>query len=439
MIFMLGRTYLRSIITHLLILLSLLFPLLWPAAAARADHERDCDVPIPNQAVVPIKLRVALYPFTPDRLALFHKIESVFECENPGVNVVLISTENAGDNYYSDDETKKQGFRFVDADVYEIDTILLSDFIALGKIAPVELPYNDFTREGIEAVTRDGKIFGVPRWLCGNFLFYHKSDMLIKNAQSWKELRDLLAARNQALLVDFKGKSTLGEWYLTALTSIVGVDAAQKQIDEGAPLNSDAVSSLHDILGACPLGYCRSRKLHDNVGFYARAFVRGQAAAYIGYSESIHYGLRDATDNCLPTSGCLAESDIAVRPLPPLDPAQLQPGIGWVDALAIDARLSRQMKDLALKFIARAVANDVYSSILKPEWPYNSRYLLPARPGVSIPNAPLYPWFFAAHQGRRTGTLPGLNGKLRALAKSVDCRLPIDRDDSQSTTECQTK
>ncbi|XUJ32284.1 hypothetical protein ACQ5SK_27000 [Bradyrhizobium japonicum] len=83
--------------------------------------------------VQPTVLRVALYPFVPDRLALFEKIEAIFECENPGVNVVLISTPNATDNYYDDDDEKKKGIQFVDADVYEIDTILLSDFVNLEK------------------------------------------------------------------------------------------------------------------------------------------------------------------------------------------------------------------------------------------------------------------------------------------------------------------
>ncbi len=405
-------------------------------AAAADDQERDC-VPDPNlPASVPVTLRVALYPFTPDRLALFQKIESVFECENPNVNVVLVSTKNATDNYYSDDEKKKKGFRFVEADVYEVDTILLADFIKLGKIAPIALPFSDFAPEGIAAVTRNGKIFGVPRWLCGNFLFYRRTDTQMRDVQTWKELRDVLAARNQGLLVDFKGHSTLGEWYLTALSSLFGVDAAQQRIMDGVAIDGGAISSLQDILAACPVGYCRNEKLHDNTGFYARAFVRGQAPIYIGYSESINYGLHEVVDNCLPTSGCIAEKDIAVRALPRFDPASNQAGIGWVDALAIDATLTGTKKDLALKFVRKVVSEEVYQSILQPEWPYRSRYLLPARRNLSISDAPLYAQFFAAHRGRETGTRVGLNGKLRETADKVDCALPIDRDDTDTRNAC---
>jgi thiamine pyridinylase len=405
-------------------------------SAAAVDQERDC-TPRPDlPASVPVILRVALYPFTPDRLALFQKIESVFECENPNVNVVLISTKNATDNYYSDDEKKKKGFRFVEADVYEVDTILLSDFIKLGKISPISLPFSDFAPEGIAAVTRNGAIFGVPRWLCGNFLFYRRADTQIRDVQTWRELRDLLAARSQGLLVDFKGRSTLGEWYLTALASFVGVDLAQQRIVDGLAIDSSAISSLQDILAVCPVGYCRNEKLHNNTGFYARAFVRGQAPVYIGYSESISYGLREVVDNCLPTSGCTTENDIAVRALPRFDSTSNQAGIGWVDALAIDAAVEGSKKELALKFITKAVSEEVYQSILQPEWPYRSRYLLPARQNLSITDAPLYAQFLAAHRGRQTGTMDGLNGKLRDMAEKVDCALPIDRDDVDTRNAC---
>ncbi len=64
---------------------------------------------------------------------------------------------------------KKKGFQYASADVYEIDTILLAEFIALKKIAPIDLPYSDFAPEAVQAVSREGKVFGVPHWLCGIF------------------------------------------------------------------------------------------------------------------------------------------------------------------------------------------------------------------------------------------------------------------------------
>lgn len=418
------------------ILLALLVALTLSPTHLRAAADQDCGTGSSGGTVEPITLRVALYPFIPDNLAFFNNLEHVFECENPGVDLRLVSTPNATYEYYTDDEANKKGFQFVDADVYEIDTILLSDFIALGKIAPVQLPFDDFAPEGIQAVTRADKVYGVPHWLCGNFMFYRKDDIAIRNAATWQEIIEILRSRNKALLVDLKGRSTLGEWYLTALSEIVGLAEAQKQVAEGMSVNSDAMNYLRGILSGCPNGYCRNDKMHDSTGFYARAFIRGEAAVYIGYSETIHYGLREEVDNCLLTSGCLGEDDISVRSLPSFVPAKKPVGVGWVDALAISSELTGRKKDLALRLIRLAVSDSVYLSTLEPSWPYKSRYLLPARQRMAVNKAPLYEQFFAAHSGRQTGTLPKLNRMLRTIAGAVNCDLPIDRDDIGSKTAC---
>jgi len=391
-----------------------------------------------GRTVEPVILRVALYPFVPDRVALFEKLESRFECDHPGVNVVLVSSPNATDDYYADDKSAHKGFQYVSADVYEIDTILLAEFIALGKIAPISLPYDDFPPEAIKAVSRDGKVFGVPHWLCGNFLFYRAGDVEVANARSWGDLSRILTSRNQDLLVDFKGRSTLGEWYFTVLSAIVGLDTAQQQIVDDSPVNMDAVGYLQNILEECPEGYCRSDALHNNTGFYARAFIHGKAAVYAGYSETISYGLREGFDNCLATSNCLSEKQIAVRSLPLFSPAENKgSGVGWVDALALDAKLSDVKKNLALEFVKLATSETAYQSMLQPEWPYKSRYLLPARQSIRIKDAPLYAQFLPAQSGRGTGTLLHLNAKLREIAGKVTCALPIDRDDIATKNACK--
>ena len=146
--------------------------------------------------------------------------------------------------------------------------------------------------------------------------------------------------------------------------------------------------------------------------------------------------MHEAADNCLPTSGCMAEDDIAVRALPRFDANKAETGVGWVDALAIDAKLSGAKKDLALKFIRRVVSDDSYVAMLAPEWPYASHYLLPARTSVRIPNAPLYSQFFKAHAGRGTGTVLHLNRALRDVAQKVTCALPVDRDDQATKAAC---
>lgn len=300
----------------------------------------------------------------------------------------------------------------------------------------MKLPNSAYTKEALQAVTRDGKTYAVPHWLCGNFLFYKKGGRQIKNVKTWRELNTILKQRNESIVMDFKGKSTLGEWYLTALSARYGLHKAQIRVLNSDALDQEAVSDLSLMLQACLPGYCRSDDLHDRTGYYSRAFIAGESGAYVGYSESIHYGIQYAIDNCTSTSGCITEDDIAVRKLPALARQDNNDGIGWVDALAIDARLSGARKALALKFIEFIASSDTYKVILQPGRGQAPRYLIPANSNMKIEKTSLYLSFYKAHAGRSTGTLPGLNIRLRALGKKLDCKLPISRTDTQTLKAC---
>ncbi len=376
-------------------------------------------------------LRVALYPYVPSRLSLFQKIEETFEKNNPGINLELVSDSNFLSYYYSG------GLQKVSADVYEVDTILLSDMIKLGKIAQIELPTTNFNKEAIDAVTRNGALYGVPHWLCGNFFFYKRGDKDLESASTWLEINNILKRRKEGLFVDFKGKSTLGEWYFTILSELEGIENAQESILEGNTLNPNVVSILTSMIETCPAGFCRSDDLHDRTGYYSRAFMSGKSSAYVGYSESIHYGIQYALDNCIDTYGCLSIKDIAVRRLPPSLKNSKSNGLGWVNAFAIDSKLKGEKKRLANKFIEFMVSEDTYKSILEPDWMVAPSYLIPARINLNIDSGPLYESFYKAHLGRQTGTIEGLNNRLRSIGKKLDCLLPISRTDIKTRESCQ--
>lgn len=376
-----------------------------------------------------ITLNVALYPYVPLRRDLFFELEQAFENKYPGINVQLVEEKNLHFYYYSGGLVK------VNADIYEIDTILLSDMISAGKIGPIDLPYDDFTEAALESVTRNGKVYAVPHWICGNFLFYRKGDLAIQNAKSWQELIGVFEKRQQTIFVDLKGKSTLGEWYLTLLASKIGLDRAQKEVIASTELDTDVIDLLGRVLENCPAGYCRNDMLHDRTGYYARAFVRGQAAAYVGYSETLHYGLQYVLENCDATSGCLTEREVAVRKLPSIDQNRYNEGLGWVDGLALDKGLAGRKRKMAKAFIDFLVSDEAYRLVLEPEWGEAPKYLLPAR-RVKIGNAPIYPELFASHAGRRTGTVQGLNGQLRKIGKKLDCTLPFERTELEQQASC---
>jgi thiamine pyridinylase len=375
-------------------------------------------------------LRVLLYPYVPDRLSLFQKLENDFEKDND-VNLELVDTPELVDGYYSGELQSSS------ADVYEVDTILLSDLIKMGKISKIDFPKSEFSNEAVAAVSRSGNTYAVPHWQCGNFLFYHNGDSEIANAKSWSEIQAILKTRNQSLLVDLKGKSTLGEWYFTMLSEINGVAKAQEAINNSDTLDANVTTLLNSVLASCPDGFCRDNNLHERTGYYARAFISGKASVYIGYSESIHYGIKYGIENCTSTSGCLSISDIAVRKLPTFTNTSMSGGVGWVDGLAIDSSIVGKKRELALKLISYLTSEKAYKSILTPQWMEAPRYLLPARTNVHIEDAPLYKSFIAASVGRETGSLLGLNDKLRAVGKKLDCALPINRTDVETKMKCQ--
>jgi thiamine pyridinylase len=376
-----------------------------------------------------VTLRVALYPYVPERHSVFTLLSQEFQRQNPGLILQLVEVP-ADQDYYNG------GLAALDADVYEIDSILLSD--VLGKVAPLQLSMQGFEPTAIEAVTRNGLTYAVPHWMCGNFLFYRKDNVAVRDAVTWADLTGELAKQGRPLLIDLFGRLTLGEWYITMLADRLGTAPAQAAILSSDVPDPAVVADLASILSACPAGSCRSKNLHDRTGYYARAFVRGEGGAYIGYSESLYSALKEIIDNCRTGSPCLSPGEIAVRRLPKLSAASTGEGVGWVDGLAISNTLSDGKREAALKFVEFATSEQAYKLLLQPEWMDAPRYLLPARTGLSLgSDAPLYSDLFAAHQGRKTGTAPRLNAKLQNLSKKLTCGLPIDRTDTSTMANCK--
>jgi thiamine pyridinylase len=380
----------------------------------------------------PITLRVLLYPFVPDQYAIFTFLAREFQRrpENKGITLELVEIPPDKD-YYAD------GLITSEADIYETDSILLTDMIKTGKIAPLSLSLSPFAKEAAEAVTRDGKVYAAPHWLCGNFLFHRRGDAAIADAATWADVLKEMNGADKGLFIDFFGHLTLGELYLTLLSNRLGVSGAQTAVMQSAEPDAQALGDMRSILAGCPAGFCRSKALHNKAGFYARAFMRGEARAYVGYSESLHYGVQEVIDGCHPGSGCLDPGEVAVRRLPPLSAVGSNEGIGWVDGLAVAANLNPEKRAAAIAFIEYATSEEAYKLVLTPAWMEAPRYLLPARVGMdwkSFP--PLYPDLISAHAGRRTGTVEGLNAKLRSLSDQITCKLPIDRTDTKTAGSC---
>jgi thiamine pyridinylase len=368
-------------------------------------------------------LKVALYPYVPARHQLFLDLEAAFEQKHKGVDVIFVEPAIWQEKYYKADA--KDIAQKLQADIYEIDTIRLSDFIENGVIAPLPaMSLEGVEPMALEAVTRNAKVYAVPHWLCGKVLIYRADAQYIEKAQTWDELIDGARSHREPIVFDLYGTTTIGEWYLSLLADKKGLPEAQAEVVSMSEPDLQVMATLERLLAVCPHPYCRNSDLHEIPGFYAKEFARKKAIAYIGYSETLHYAIEQLKTGCGPESQCLKEEEIRIKPLPRLTAAATGPALGWVDGLALSAKLDGRKKALALEFIKDAVSRGAYEKALQPEWPLIPRYLIPATHHIEYEGAPLYPHIYEAFKGRATGTRAGLNSRLRELAeKRVHCGL----------------
>ena len=367
-------------------------------------------------------LTVALYPYVPERHEIFTTLEAEFERKNPGVDLVLSEPPAWNRDYYSEQADKLASE--TKGDVFEIDTLRLSDYVEKDLIASLPSRMTAGVDHSLlEAVTRSGHVYAIPRWLCGKVLVYRAGSEDIEKAQTLDELFQVAAAHQQTILADVYGTTTIGEWYLSLLADKKGIADAQADVLAAGAPDSDVMSTLARLLDVCPYPYCRSSYDHEAAGFYAREFARGKAVAYIGYSETLHYAIDELTNNCGPGSSCIDAKDIRVKALPRMTRHASNPPLGWVDGLAISAKLTGRKKHLAEAFVIWATSSEVQSMVLGSS-PV-PKYLVPATRDFTHKDAPLYPQIYEALKERSTGTESGLNSSLRQLVKqSIHCQLP---------------
>lgn len=380
----------------------------------------------------PATLSVALYPFVPDGEGLFQELETAFEDSYPGVNLELVDTIRdpiSGEPAPLSESYYTGGLLLAEADVYEIDTVLLKDMVDAQRLTPFDSVTDRFIEGALAAGTVDGSIWAIPHWLCGNFLYYEVDDHEIRDAATWDSLLQVLRDDSSSLLVDLS-TPTLDEWYITAL-AVAGAGRPEILRDlEAGPLDSEAVALLTELLNSCPEGSCRSEADHARVGYYARQFARRQARAYVGYSEMTHFALSEIIDTCEPGDSCLRPESIAVRALPPT--VETANAVGWVDGLAIAAGLPDERQQMARDFIAFATSWDGYRIVLSSASSGTARYLLPATQlsGDQLASlAPLYPAFFDAYQNRLFLSGDGIDDELQAKARLLDCVLQSESSD----------
>lgn len=133
------------------------------------------------------KLTVILYPFLPAKADYFFQIQHDFEAAHKDVELEIIDLSG---NYYDPSST---GYVVTnEADVYELDSVLLADAVAQNRVQPLSgkmsIVADDYLKNAQTAAQWDGEWYGIPHWVCGYFLFFKSDD---PNAPAFRNLKDL--------------------------------------------------------------------------------------------------------------------------------------------------------------------------------------------------------------------------------------------------------
>lgn len=366
----------------------------------------------------PRTLRVEMYPFVPNADAMALTIKESFEDGCPGLNLQVIMNQN----YYSSDST---GILSSQADVYEVDSVFLADFVkhknpklpsrglidAAGPVVP----------SAKEVATSGGVQLGIPHWICSDFLIFPKKLGQIGAVKTPVEAARVFRHLGHGLLMDLEGSSTLGELYLSILVAHYGsASEALKRLDPDH-LDNYAVSVLRSFVAMEPAGFGRDKDYHGRNGFYPRQFARGKGSAFVGYSEDTYYALSETAQSCLKDEKCLTQDDLDVAAWPFADEGAKP--VAWVDVYMLDSGLEgAKLRDAEafVKFMTAASTYDVL--LLPPDSP--PRYLLPARDDVysdrAIAPAKLYSKFRSVIGVAIPVTAENLNYRLRQVALKLE-------------------
>jgi thiamine pyridinylase len=377
------------------------------------------------------QLRVVLYPFIPEFASAAETVKKTFEANNPDIELTILDLSS---NYYGPGDATYVGQ--VDADVIELDSVFLADFVHKGKIQELPqdflLPPSDLLSNAYRGSMLNGKRYGAAHWACRNFLFFPSANKPSTPIEKLSQLQAFLDPnKDGTLLMDMRGKLTLGELYLMAAFD------RYKDWAHVAPAVQTLDSAVEDDLirlsKLCPHGGCRDQIFHEITGIYGQEFARKRSKALVGYSELLRSVLLENL-NC--PADCIGDADLDVADIP-LDEAGSVP-ISWVDSFTVATSCKGDCFTDARKFVQMMNSEDMYFRILLPfglsflKSPVATEpvpaYLLPARVSLYsnpklLASAHLYPKLRLLVENAEVPTSDGLNDLLRVIGKKIDSDL----------------
>ena len=234
-------------------------------------------------------------------------------------------------------------------DVIMYDAVVRDDLIENGWIQPIA---RDAVRESedifpfaLEGLTADGRLYGIPVFLCGNFLIYDVGCTDLAEAEHLTDLGD----ESGILVISSERDKNRVQYIYEVLADTLG------EANPTAGEDTDGLMELIDRLAV-------DAHKRDNSTQVALAYDSGIGKGYIGFSESLHL-LNNRISRTGIRSISFSDQDNVAR--------------FYVDAVAVNSNVKGARYEKCIELMNVIAEADVLSSLSVQNGA--AQYLLPAR------------------------------------------------------------
>jgi len=235
-------------------------------------------------------LNVSLYPYLPtlptdDFESLVAHVVQTYQAQNP--QVLLNAVLNQDVNIYSFTDLPQllnaQGF-----DVIELDTLYLGFLAGNGLINPAQITGDQPLPVAINAASYQGQLYGVPSWLCMDFVY--SANSAIQQQTSLGKLLQFLAAQPNSrpeLVGTYNGSWRLPSIYINGYVQTYGYGQIAQSMQ--MPPDNAVITNLVSLSNTCAyqnVNNCTNNYYHNQPnGATEQVFATGQASSDMGFSE----------------------------------------------------------------------------------------------------------------------------------------------------------
>ncbi|MCK4765403.1 MAG: hypothetical protein KAW12_24590 [Candidatus Aminicenantes bacterium] len=331
-------------------------------------------------------LKVVLYPYIPvgpsgSLQPMANRIESEFEGENPSIDLQILPIGYENDPYTTENLTKWLGAPVSDSGVHivELDAVMLG-FVTENSLVMPQDPSgfaSDFHPAALSAVRIGDTSYGVPHWMCGNFIISPVE--AITQSQNLDVLGKLLRENKDDspyLSGNFRGSWTLPSLYLGAWACTYGPSNLQDALT--GPLDAAVVGLLNTAASLCTdeasANPCIDFTYKDNTQSMSD-FAKGEYDGFIGFSESM---------NTIAQQG-VSSSDYYIGNFPFGNDNEQAYSLYYSDVFVIRQDCEGDCITATTAFIRYMIKLDTFKWIVKTEdssTPAIPRYVIPSREGV---------------------------------------------------------